>query len=195
MRKGYIWLFIKNETMNNIEKFKLQTGDIISTYTPFEWKRPTTYMAPFIRFFTNYKWTHTAVAIEVWGKMFICEAYTSGIIIKPLQEFPDGMRVTVSRPKRDINKKELSLKMLSKVSRTKYDILDVFVFQTIYQLTGKWYGKTKDRKAAKKFYCSEFVAWVYDKEFPNWYKTSPEEIHRNTQDFEHVYVGDDSNLK
>jgi len=28
--------------------FKLQTGDILSTYTPFEWKRPVTYMAPFI---------------------------------------------------------------------------------------------------------------------------------------------------
>ena len=175
--------------------FKLQTGDIISTYTPFEWKRPVTYMAPFIRFFTGYKYTHSAIAVEVWGNMFICEAFTSGIIIKPLEEFPDKMQVTVSRSKKEIDKRGLSLKALSKVSRTKYDILDVFVFQIIYQITGKWYGKKKARKAAKKFYCSEFVAWVYDKEFPNWYMTSPEDIHKNTQDFDHVYNGLDKTLR
>jgi len=135
------------------------------------------------------------VAIEVWVTMFVCEAFTSGIIIKPLDEFPDGMQVTVSRSKGDIDKRELSLKALSKVSRTKYDLLDVFVFQIIYQVTGKWYGKKKERKAAKKFYCSEFIAWIYSKEFPKWYMTSPEDIHKNIQDFDHVYNGADKTLR
>ena len=126
--------------------FKLQTGDIISTYTPFEWKRPVTYMAPIIRFFTKYKYTHTAVILECWGSMFVCEAYTSGVIIRPLEEFPDKMKVSVTRPDFEFDKRELSKKAMSKVSTTKYDIISLVFFQTLYQITGKWYGNTKERK-------------------------------------------------
>jgi hypothetical protein len=71
---------------------------------------------------------------------------------------------------------------------------DVLVFQIIYQITGKWYGKTEERKAAKKFYCSEFVAWLYSEYFPSWYKTSPEDVHRNTSDFQHIFIGQDKDL-
>lgn len=177
------------------DKFKLQTGDVISTYTPFDWKRITTYMAPFIRFFTKYKWTHTAIAIEIWGKMFIVEAFLNGIIIKPLEDFPDHMKVCVSRPKKEIDKKALSIKAMSKVSRTKYGFANALLFQTIYQVTGKWYGRTKDRHRENRFYCSEFVAWLYQEEFPRWYKTSPAVIHKNTEDFEHVFIGYDEDLE
>jgi|TARA_R110000851_G_scaffold112921_3_gene237314 hypothetical protein len=174
-------------------KFTLQTGDIISTYTPFEWKRPMTYMAPLIRFFTKYKYTHVAIALECWGSMFICEAFTSGIIIRPVKEFPDKMKVSVIRPNFEIDKIGLSKKALSKVSTTKYDLLSLVFFQIIYQITGKWYGHTKARKAEKKFYCSEYVAWLYMNVFSKWYMTTPEDIHKS-EDFTIVFEGWDHEL-
>ena len=174
-------------------KFQLQAGDVLCTYTPFQVKRPTTYLAPLIRFFTKYKYTHTAFVIECWGSIFICEAYTSGIIIRPIQAFPDGMTVTVLRPKFEIDKKEVSKKALSKVSTTKYDLLSLVLFQVIYQITGKWYGQKKARKAEKKFYCSEYVAWLYSNVFENWYMITPEAIHKSEK-FDHVFIGQDHDL-
>ena len=111
--------------------FKLQAGDVITTYTPFEWKRPVTYMAPMIRFFTKYKYTHTAIVLECWGSIFVCEAYTSGIIIRPIESFPDKMKVSVIRPKFEFDQRELSKKALSKVSTTKYDLLSLIFFQIL----------------------------------------------------------------
>lgn len=150
-------------------------------------------MAPIIRFFTKYKYTHTAIALECWGSMFVCEAYTSGIIIRPLEEFSDKMKVSVTRPNFEFDKRELSKKAMSKVSTTKYDLISLILFQILYQITGKWYGHTKARKAEKKFYCSEYVAWLYKNVFSEWYMTTPEDIHKS-ENFQTVFEGWDHEL-
>jgi hypothetical protein len=173
--------------------FQLEAGDIFCTFTPFQIKRPSTYLAPIIRFFTKYKYTHTAFVIECWGSLFVCEAFTSGIIIRPLNEFSDGMIVSVLRPSFKFDKKEISKKALSKVSTTKYDLISLLFFQILYQTTGKWYGQKKERKAEKKFYCSEYVAWLYGDVFEKWYMTTPEDIHIN-KNFKEVFVGVDHDL-
>lgn len=167
----------------------LKTGDIISCYTPFEWRRPTTYLAPAIRAFTGFKYTHTALVVECWGSTFVAEAYTSGVILRPVEEFPDGMVVSVQRPKQ-INEREVAVRALSRVSRTKYDISSLLM-QAAFQITGKWHGSTNERKAAKKFYCSEFVAWVHGGIFKKWYMTTPGDIMGNTTDFHVIYTGPD----
>jgi len=162
-------------------------------FHPISNKETATYLAPIIRFFTKYKYTHTAFVIECWGSLFVCEAFTSGIIIRPLSEFADGMTVSVLRPSFKFDKKEVSKKALSKVSTTKYDLISLLFFQILYQITGKWYGQKKERKAEKKFYCSEYVAWLYRGVFKKWYMTTPEDIHVN-QNIEEVFVGIDYEL-
>ena len=173
-------------------KIQIQAGDVFSVYTPFKFKRPMSWLSSLIRVITKDKYSHSAIAVEIWGRIFICEALAKGIVMKPIEEWPQGDMIAVSRPNFSFDKKAFNIKALSKVGNTGYDYSSLIFYQLIYQITGKWMGWTSATvRATNKFYCSEFVGWLYDSIFPDWYKTKPENIYDDKRSFIIIYEGKD----
>lgn len=170
---------------------RLRTGDVISCYTPFVWKDPGTWLAPMIRKFTGSKWTHSAMVVECWGSLFVLESFISGVVMKPISEYPDGMIVRVARPKFQVDPKAVAVSALGKVTRSGYDFTSM-LRQAQFQLTGKWRGAVEERRAEKKFYCSEFVAWALRLDV--WYMLAPVDI-AESDSFDVLYEGPDSALR
>lgn len=185
----YLWEMERKQT------FKVQAGDILNMYTPFSVKKPFSWLSFAIRKISQSTWSHSAVVIDIWGRMFICEALATGIVVRPIEEWGEGAVVCVSRPKAPVDKKEFSARAMAQVGHKGYDYSSLLWFQLLYQITGRWYGHTTaSKKTTERFYCSEFACWLYQSYFPKWYETTPQMCHENTKDFEHVYEGEDFTL-
>lgn len=175
--------------------FKLQAGDLLNMYTPFSIKKPFSWLSYIIRKISNSTWSHTAVVVDIWGRSFIAEALATGIVIMPLDEWGEGAIVSVSRPKVPVDVKEFSSRAVAKVGHTGYDYGSLIWFQLLFQITGRWYGHTDaSRKTSNKFYCSEYAAWLFSPCFPRWFETTPQMVHENKKEFDHVYEGVDYTL-
>lgn len=151
----------------------LKTGDIVLVHTPFNWKRPLTILSHLIRLFTKSFWNHAASIVEIWGINYIVESDINGVTILPYKDWVKNQTITVFRVP-FVNKKEFSVRSMSKVGFVKYDFKGLLFYGPISLITNKWYGKSDERKAAKRFFCSEKVAW--DHEFPNWYSMRPNQL-------------------
>ena len=148
---------------------KLQKGDILSC-------TGTGFLSKGIQLFSRSRINHTAMVVEIWGKLFIIDSQKDGTNPRPLQEWINkyNYEYVVHRPKhRAFDLKEISARAMSKVGHTPYDFKSLLWYQPRYMISGKWRGKTGG-DAEKRMYCSEFVAWVYN--FPGWYKLSPQDV-------------------
>lgn len=175
--------------------FQLKPGDIICCSTPFSIKSPISWLSTAIRKVTKSDWSHCSLAVSVWGRTFISEALATGIVLRPLEDWPRTCNVDIMRPKVSINEKEWCIKALSKVGHTGYDYASLFWFQLIFQVSGHWLGHTSaSSSTAEKLYCSEYASWMYPEYFPEWWKMSPSMVQSNSKDFDHVFTGPSSEL-
>ncbi len=176
-----------------MDKLKLDTGYIISVHTPLVLLKPKTWLSAIIRWFTKSYWQHTACIIVLYGEIFVIEADPKIIPIKWV-DFCKEKIVKISAPNFKINKKELAKILLSR-SGNSYDYAGTLVHQAIYQLSGIWLGHTESF-ADRKLYCSEYIAWAYNKImqiFPNYYKTTPKDLANDIR-FITIYQGKAKNL-
>jgi len=91
----------------------------------------------------------------------------------------------ISRPIEGVfDMKDIHVRALSKSGDTPYDFKVLLWYQPIYQLAGKWKGKTGP-DAEGKMYCSEFVAWVYG--FPKWWELSPGELFNELNQAQYLF--------
>ena len=87
-------------------------------------------------------------------------------------------QIYILRPIFDIKATVLS-ELAHSLDYKKYDFWGL-ALQFILQKTGRWLQKTS--KGDKYFYCSEYVAYIYNQLynlFPEWYKLNPKDIFRN----------------
>lgn len=143
-------------------------------------------LSKLIKKFTKSKFSHTALFIEIWGQPYIIDAQKDGVNVRPFEEWKKeyNYNFIVHRPVNPIDEKEFSIRALSKVGHTAYDI-EGLVFKHPWQiLTGTW--KEKGDKSEQMF-CSEFVAWVYNVETS--YRMSPQDVYEwcKENDFITVY--------
>lgn len=178
-------------------EFKLkhiQNFDIIHTHNPFKWYNISRWLSLAIRAFQHLRygrsaWAgHTAIAIvdsskEVW----VLEADPTVKITK-YTEWCMDKKISISRiPKYQyiFSNEDLIDEAMSCIG-TKYDFSSLVFFQTIYTLTGLWLGKKSDA-AAKRFYCSELVAYLLwfgtRKIFRTWWKTNPAKLYQSTTEY------------
>ena len=127
-----------------------------------------------IRVFTRSHVNHTAMFIEIWGKIFVIESQSNGTNLKPFQEWVKkyNYKYEISRPLEFTA--ETKERAMQKIGTTGYDFRSLILVQPIYQVFGIWLGKG-EKKADEKLYCSEFVGWVYKLE--NWWKNSPQQVY------------------
>ena len=113
-----------------------------------------------IRVFTRSHVNHTAMFIEIWGKIFVIESQKNGTNLKPFQEWVKkyNYKYEIKQTSRIYCGNEK--RAMQKIGTTGYDFRSLILVQPIYQVFGIWLGKS-EKKADEKLYCSEFVGWVY----------------------------------
>lgn len=145
----------------------LQTGDILHC----SGKR---LLAKLIKKFTDSRFSHTALFIEIWNQPYVIDAQVDGVNVRPFHEWKSkyGYDIVAHRSNSEFDRVALSKKAMSKVGHTAYDIQSLIFRQPHKILTGAWREKGNTEE---KMYCSEFVAWVYGIE--RAYRMSPEDLY------------------
>ena len=183
--------------MTTIKHIKLLTLDTISYRHPFVWWKPMRYISAAIRFFTKCKYNHSAIIIECWDKVMVAEAKSKGISITPYEDWAKDLKISIQRQKLVYSRKKLAQTAMSKQGYTGYDFSGTLFYQLIYQLTGHWLGAKDKKRAEKRMYCSEYVAWIWNEVinlYPDFYKIAPDDIHNDTN-FSTIYIGKANKLK
>lgn len=149
----------------------IQTGDILHC-------RGKRLISRLIMRFTKSKWSHTALAIRIDGKLFIIDAQRDGLNLRPFDAWHSkyGYKILVCRTMKAnwmFSKSYIKERAMGKIGVTAYDFESLFIRYPWKLLTGKW--KNRGSKEDDRFYCSEFVAWTYS--VPNWFEMSPELIY------------------
>jgi len=155
----------------------IKTGDIFLSATDSK-------IGKIIRKVTHSNWSHTGIFVWLWGELFVIEAEKKGIQLMKWNDKkynngnPKNRKLLYLKPKININEKEIAMLMLPYVGTRNYDYI-ALLEQIVYQYTGKWLGKKE--KGDNKFYCSEFVAFIYNKinskYYPKWWEISPGQIY------------------
>lgn len=156
-----------------IEKV-LETGDVVVSRTNFRWNYPLGYLSAIIRFFAKTEYNHAALVVFNWGKPFTNEAIGNGVVAHPFGNRLKGKKIKVLRLYDPDSEQVIAMKANSKVGVAKYDVIGL-IYQAIYLTTGKWFGKTEEA-SEKRMYCFEYVAWVYEYIFTEYWRVTPLEV-------------------
>lgn len=161
----------------------LDVGDIILHRSEFKATRPSSYPAPPIRLIAHTFFNHLSVVnyrdSDRQEEKVIVEAVGRGVLPTEITERLKGCTVLVLRPKTEYQPKTLEeqenlIKRINSKIGTKYDFGGCFIHQAIFNITGKWIGRTL-KAAESKFYCYEFGAWIWNKIpfLKYWWKIKP----------------------
>lgn len=153
----------------------LKTGYIVGFYTPLKWYNPATWLSALIRLFADIKYNHVGIVVENWEVPFINEAVFKGVIPIEAKSRLKGKHVRIAEVETDMLERQIAVRANSKLGRTGYDFSGLLFHQLILQLFGVWIGR-KGEKAGKKMYCYEYVAWIYEEYFPEWWSINPKFI-------------------
>jgi len=180
---------------------------IVNVHNKFHWFEPFSYLYAAVRFFTNSNWNHTALLIkDHMDEYYAVEMTTKGIKRSvDLLDWSDDKYIAIFKPKFKINMHDTEILIrLTTELRLKYDYRGTGWYQLVYAVGKwmnrklgthiKWMGFTDAGRATERFYCSEYVGWVFNKasgNFRDWYKLSPEDIfeHRDIQKFKMIFAG------
>lgn len=149
----------------------IQTGDILHC-------RGKRLISRLIMRFTKSKWSHTALAIRIEGKLFVIDAQRDGLNLRPFDAWHAKYeyKILVCRSTSDWysdTQSKVKKRALDRIGVTLYDFESLFLRYPWKLLTGKW--KNRGSKEDDRFYCSEFVAWAYS--VPNWFEMSPQLVY------------------
>lgn len=144
---------------------------ILLVHTPFDWKRPITTLPHLIRKVAGVYNNHGSFLID--GKIY--ESDINGVVEVPISKWAKNQTITVYDVPKNKTEYNGNSEWLAKqlVGKHKYDFFSLFVWQPIYLGLG-WYLGPKNRKASKRFYCFEYLAYVLGNE--NYYKITPKEF-------------------
>lgn len=130
-----------------------------------------------IKFVTRSTINHTAIVLLIDGEVFISDSQQNGTNLKTLENWNNAYnyQYKIHRYKFNSEKwgRSLRVRALSKIGITGYDFASLLIWQPIYLLTRKWYGR-KEGKAEKRMYCSEYVGYCHD--IPEFWKHNPDEL-------------------
>ena len=163
---------------------EIKTGDVVLVHTYFCWYKPLTYLSALIRFFDKTFYNHCKLVVKNIGDvMFINEALAGGIENSNAAYNLKGKKILVLRPKQALQDEiNFIVKTNSFVGDTSYYFF-ALVKQLVYLTTGYWI-KTKWQKTPKKFYCSEYCAYMHN--MKDWWKVAPRDL-LQSELFETIY--------
>jgi hypothetical protein len=131
-----------------------------------------------ISFFTGSKITHTAVAIHIWGQLYVIDAQKPGVFPRPfgtwMAEY--GYKFEVQRNPFCMEEKPFAMRAMSK-SGSKYD-LKLLLLEHPSEIAKDEVGIKSDVNSKfernDKYVCSEFATWCHM--IPESYKFTPKMV-------------------
>ena len=173
-----------------MEKKDIRTGDIL--LVSGEW-----WLARMIQWVTGSEWSHAGIFVWVEGELFVSEAERRGLQLTLWDggkyrggEATDRDYVVMRPMDYILDPKKVAKFIMPHMGARGYDYASLAFHQVIFNVTGKWLGK-KEVRAARRFYCSEWVAYVYHHFtgfWPDWWQVSPEKLAVDYED-EFMYIG------
>lgn len=180
-----------------ILKNRLQVGDVILVHNRFRLLHPLTWLSALIRFFCKNPYNHCGIiTLNDFGNLAVNQSLASGVNHSSFQSCFKGEKIKILRYKhiKELYKKfdyQIHKRFNSKIG-TPYDYFGCLLHQMVKQsfemldLPVKVWIGLHGEKAAKRFYCSEYVAWCLCN--PDWWQVSPDDIDKDT-DMEIVWKG------
>ncbi|MFN5417666.1 MAG: hypothetical protein ACK5B9_11465 [Flavobacteriia bacterium] len=144
----------------------IQTGDLLHC-------EGNGIIAKGIKLFTKSKVTHTAVAIRIWGQLFIMDAQNEGVFPRPFNAWMRkyNYKFTVSRSPFHIHEENFAKRMMT-MCGSPYD-RDLFLKGYPKEIILK--RNLEDSfEGNGKFICSEFAMWCHG--VPQPFRYTPKEI-------------------
>lgn len=179
---------MKKIKFDKISIGNLQTGDVILFHTPFNLLSPGTWLPVFIRFFQRNRFNHAALFLRHANlSCSIIEAKGKGVLLSDAFQSLYNADIAILRhysfadsDYADFNscyEKAMSLLLI------KYDFAGCLFHQLVKQVAdiidddiNFWIGP-KNKNAARRFYCSELVAFILNLQY--WYSLSPADLYNN----------------
>jgi hypothetical protein len=161
-----------------MEYIDVRTGDLVFFHDSLSWN-PMSWLATLIRFFAKIKYNH--VGVVVGDELY--EAIGRGIVRRPLKDRIKGRKIKVNRRKEHLPVNLIMIRANENLGK-KYDFAGLLWFQLWYQLFKEWIGFKSPEKAARKFYCYEFAAYVHAEN--EWWKVNPKDF-INSKNYIEVY--------
>jgi hypothetical protein len=131
-----------------------------------------------IKYFTKFKYHHSAIACfdTTKEKMMIYEATMGGFSGRTIDSycnhFENKAEFMVLQKPANVSASNVRLK-INQIYGNGYDFISLFIYQLIFQLTKRWFGK-KGFSSLNRIYCSEANAFIYD--FDEYWKVDPKEL-------------------
>lgn len=151
----------------------IETGDILHC-------RGRKLISRLIMRFTKSKWSHSALAFRIEGKLFVIDAQRDGVNLRAFEAWDKKYNydILVTRH-HDTNEAKINIQVLKarafeKIGVTAYDFESLFLRYPWKLVTGSW--KHRGNKEGKRMTCSEFVGYCLQHHY--WYQQSPESIFR-----------------
>ncbi len=152
-----------------MEDNKIKHGDILICSR-------NSLLSNIIRKATNSKYSHTAIAIEIWGRMYIVDMQRKGVELNTLEEWKSKWRyeyiiyrnINASQEYKSIAKRAISI-----VGRkVKYDLF-TFIFRIPWKLITKKYKFNGEDLETKRLICSQLTGWVW--KMDKWWEMTPDD--------------------
>lgn len=149
----------------------IQTGDLLHC-------KGNSIIAKAISFFTGSKITHTAVAIRIWGQLYVIDAQRRGVFPRPfgtwMAEY--DYKFEVQRNPFVCEEKEFAMRAMSK-SGSKYD-LKLLLLEHPSEIAKDEIGIQSEVHSKfernDKYVCSEYATWCHKIE--DSYKFTPKMV-------------------
>lgn len=166
-----------------MENIKFKEGDILMTAS-------NRFLSKAIRAFTKTKYSHGGLVFLINDEWQVLEAQKNGIRVIAWKDYYElnSCSLMILRAKFKIDAKELKRIAIKDLGNVRYDFFGI-LHQALFQTTGLWIGR-KGKRATKRKYCTEYVAYVYNKVhrvFPKWWSASPKRL-MNYEHFEHILL-------
>lgn len=131
-----------------------------------------------IMYFTNSKYSHTAMFISIWEHGYVIESQGNilypkkdGVQLIPYEKWLElGYEFEVSR-KIDVDERSIAVRSLSKL-HVSYDYVSLLIRKPLDMFFNI---KLSDHSRLDKLFCSEYVGWIL--EIDGFYNMTPKDIH------------------
>lgn len=161
-----------------------------------------------IQWFENCKWNHAAFFLWLNDILYVIESDIHGIALTKFDDYIKGDKgLLICKPKTQLNeqtKSDMINFTLEYTGHTPYDFINLLFFQPIRYITKFlfnkeiWIGRGKS-KANRRFICGEWIAYIYNHFFINWFKNwnqiSPADIFYDINFNKYEYVRNTKSIK
>lgn len=144
----------------------------------------------------GWEWNHVGIIIGVNGMVYVSEMIGKGCVNTRWDDYLDRIdkkeiSIITGTPVRELSIGEMTSVVstaMESAGRVRYERKNLLLEQPVRILsdfiTGNevWLGAEKEKKAAKRQICGEYVCYHYHKirnDFPEWYKSAPIDIYNS----------------